>query len=278
MILVWGSLSDPPIAGVLDALDGRGAEKFHIDESALASLRYDITFGATPAGWIAPAGRRISIETIRGMYLRPGEPSSGAARIASTTLLALATSLSAVVVNRPSAGRSNSSKPYQLGLISQAGFKVPDTLVTTDPAAARAFLRQHGRLVYKSLSGIRSVVATLDESNHARLDDVRTGPVQLQAYVPGFDVRVHVVGDRWFACSVRSAAIDYRYAAAAGTTAELSAFGLPKRIGNRLVALARPPDPHEGVLHRLFRRADRDFRGCQFRHRRLRGERLTLVP
>ena len=34
-------------------------------------------------------------------------------------------------------------------------------------------------------------------------------------------------------------AVDYRYAAAAGTTAELSGFDLPKRIGKRLAALVR---------------------------------------
>ena len=144
-----------------------------------------------------------------------------------------------MVVNRPAAGRSNASKPYQLGLIAQAGFQVPDTLVTTDPAAARAFLREHGRLVYKSLSGIRSIVATLDARDEARLDNVRTGPVQLQAYVAGLDVRVHIVGEQWFACSVRSTAADYRYAGAAGTTAELSAFELPEHVGRQLVALVQ---------------------------------------
>jgi glutathione synthase/RimK-type ligase-like ATP-grasp enzyme len=154
-------------------------------------------------------------------------------------LLAFTSSMPGVVVNRPAAGRSNASKPYQLGLIADAGFRVPDTLITTDPIAARAFLRQHGRLIYKSLSGIRSIVATLDASDDARLDNVSTGPVQLQAYVNGLDVRVHVVAERWFACSVRSEAADYRYAGAAGTTAELSEFELPEHVGRRLVALVR---------------------------------------
>jgi glutathione synthase/RimK-type ligase-like ATP-grasp enzyme len=237
MILVWGSRTDPPVARVLDALDTRGAEVCHIDESALATMRYDIVFGASPGGWIESGGRRIAIDDFRGVYLRPGEPAAGAARSAAMALLALASSLPGVVVNRPAAGRSNASKPYQLGLIAQAGFQVPDTLVTTDPVAARAFLRQYGRLVYKSLSGIRSIVATLDASDEARLDNVRTGPVQLQAYVAGLDVRVHVVGEHWFACSVRSVAADYRYASAAGTAAELSAFELPEHVGRQLVAL-----------------------------------------
>lgn len=239
MILVWGSQTDPPVARVLDALAGRDADICHIDESALATIRYDLVFATRTSGWIESGGRRFAIEDIGGAYIRPGEPPSGAAHRAAVALLALASSLRGVVVNRPAAGRSNASKPYQLGLIAKAGFQVPDTLVTTDPVAGRAFLREHGRLVYKSISGIRSIVATLDRSDDARLDDVRTGPVQLQKYVEGLDVRVHVVGKQWFACSVQSAAADYRYAQATGTTAELSAFELPEDVGRLLVALVR---------------------------------------
>lgn len=238
MILVWGSRSDTPVARVLEALEARGADIYYIAESTLTTLRYDIVFGSSsPSGWIESEGRRIAVDDFRGIYLRPGEPVAGVARSAAMVLLALASSLRCVVVNRPAAGRSNASKPYQLGLIAQAGFQVPDTLVTTDPAAGRAFLREHGRLVYKSLSGIRSIVATLDASDEARLDSVRTGPVQLQAYVHGLDVRVHIVGEHWFACSVESVAADYRYAGAAGTTAELAAFELPEHVGRQLVAL-----------------------------------------
>lgn len=238
MILVWGSRTDTPVARVLEALEARGADIYYVAESDLTTLRYDIVFGSSSSsGWIESGGRRIAVDDFRGIYLRPGEPVAGVARRAAMVLLALASSLRSVVVNRPAAGRSNASKPYQLGLIAQAGFQVPDTLVTTDPAAARAFLREHRRLVYKSLSGIRSIVATLDASDEARLDNVRTGPVQLQAYVDGLDLRVHVVGERWFACSVRSSAADYRYAGAAGTTADLSAFELPEHVGRQLVAL-----------------------------------------
>jgi glutathione synthase/RimK-type ligase-like ATP-grasp enzyme len=242
MILVWGLRSDSPVGRVLDALEMRGADVLHIDESSLALLRYDLVFESRLSGWIESGGRRIEIDDVSGMFLRPGESAAGSARIAAMTLLALASNLRGMVVNRPAAGRSNSSKPYQLGLITRAGLQVPDTLVTTDPAVARAFLNRHHRLVYKSLSGIRSIVATLDAKDEARLDDVRSGPVQLQAYVNGLDVRVHVVGEYWFACSVKSSAADYRYAGTSGATAELSAFELPEPLGRQLVALARQMD------------------------------------
>jgi glutathione synthase/RimK-type ligase-like ATP-grasp enzyme len=239
MILVWGSTTDPPVTRVLDALASRGAEVCPVDEAALAGMRYDLVVSPAPAGWIDVAGRRTPVETLRGAYVRPGESPPGPARAAATALLALVSILPGVVVNRPAAGRSNASKPYQLQLIAQAGFEVPVTLVTTDPAAARAFLHRHGRLAYKSLSGIRSIVATLDARDEARLDDVRSGPVQLQRYVEGLDVRVHVVGTRVFACSVRSPAVDYRYAGVAGAAVEISEVELPDRVEKQLVALVR---------------------------------------
>jgi len=236
MILVWGPQTDAPIERVLEALEMRGADVFHIDESDLESLRYDIVFGADCRGWIESRGRQVAIENFRGIYIRPGKPLSGAARKASMVLLAMVSQAQAVLINHPAAGGSNSSKPYQLGLIAQAGFAVPETLVTTDPVAARDFLREHGRIIYKSVSGIRSIVASLEMKDEARLEDVRSGPVQLQEYVAGLDVRVHVVGTRWFACSVRSSSTDYRHA---DTMPELCEFDLPENIGERIRALVQ---------------------------------------
>ncbi len=47
--------------------------------------------------------------------------------------------------------RSNASKPYQCRLIEAHGFKVPETLITTDASAARWFRDQHREVVYKSI-------------------------------------------------------------------------------------------------------------------------------
>ena len=236
MILVWGPRTDTPIERVLEVLETRATEIFYVDDSDLASLRYDLVFDSDCSGWLELRGRRVGIEELRGVYIRPGKSVSGPAQKASMVLLELVSQLRAVVINHPAAGNSNTSKPYQLGLIAQAGFKVPDTLVTTDPVAARAFLREHGRLIYKSVSGIRSIVATLEAKDKARLEDVRSGPVQLQQYVAGLDLRVHIVGTKWFACSVRSSAPDYRHA---GAAPELAEFELPEAVGKQLMALVQ---------------------------------------
>ena len=63
---------------------------------------------------------------------------------------------------------SNNSKPYQALLIQALGFAVPETLVTTDPDAVLAFWQRHGTVVYKSNSGIRSIVSRLTDAAHSR--------------------------------------------------------------------------------------------------------------
>jgi glutathione synthase/RimK-type ligase-like ATP-grasp enzyme len=239
VIVVWGADDDTPVPCVAAALAEAGADVVRLTDGDLATMAYDVTLAGTPSGWFEVGGRRVDLGGVRGAYLRPGRPAEGRATEASAALLAAFAALPATVVNRPSAGRSNWSKPFQLGLLAKAGFAVPETLVTTDPAAARAFLAAHGRVVYKSVSGVRSVVAALGPGDAARLDGVRTGPVQLQRWVGGLDVRVHVVGGAWFATAVESDAVDYRYAARDGADVTLAPYDLPDDVGRRVADTAR---------------------------------------
>lgn len=238
MIVVWGALDDPPVRDVLDALHARDADVLHLDDPRVRALDFDVTLGPSPGGWIAVDGRRVPLEAISAIYLRPEPQRAAGASPGTACLLAAASLLHAVVVNRPAAGRSNLTKPFQLAAIGNAGLAVPPTLVTTDPAAARQFLEQHRRVVYKSISGIRSIVATLDVEDVGRLSGVRTGPVQLQRWIEGVDVRVHVVGERWFATAIESAAADYRYAGVTGDEVAVVATDIEGDLGEQLVRLA----------------------------------------
>lgn len=239
MILIWGPSDDPPVERMVAILRGRGIDVMHVDENALAALRYDITLGTMPTGWMATSDRKARVEELTGIYVRPGECSQGPATKASMMLLGIASCVRGAVVNRPSVGRSNWSKPFQLQMIAGAGFTVPDTLVTTDPEAARAFLAEHQRVVYKSISGVRSIVATLGSADAARLSGVATGPVQFQRWIDGGDVRVHVVGDRWFATAIDAAADDYRYASRHGADVAMAPLEIPIELGTRLVGLTQ---------------------------------------
>ena len=142
------------------------------------------------------------------------------------------------VVNRSVPQASNASKPYQAQLIRRQGLRVPDTLVTNDPDAVRRFRSQHGRVIFKSLSGVRSVVHELTDADVARLDAIRWCPVQFQVFIPGADVRVHCVGREVFAARIDSGATDYRYAATqVGEPASLVDFELDTDIAERCVQL-----------------------------------------
>lgn len=236
MILVWGSDEDPPIADVTDELRARNADVVRIDNRLLATTDFDVTLVPEPEGWIEVQGRRFALDSISGIYLRPQPVRDQRLQPASSTLLAIASLLDTKVVNRPTAGRSNLSKPLQLAQIEQAGLAVPPTLVTTDPEAARRFLAEHGRIVYKSISGIRSIVSSLDGSNAARLENVATGPVQLQRWIDGIDLRVHVVGQRCFATAIEAQATDYRYGAT-GSDIKMMSTDVDDELARRLIEL-----------------------------------------
>ena len=98
-----------------------------------------------------------------------------------------------VIINRGAPSASNSSKPYQCQLIRQHGFLIPETLITSVPERVLEFQRQHGRVIYKSLSGTRSIVKMLESKDIERLERIDRCPTQFQAYVKGTNIRVHVV-------------------------------------------------------------------------------------
>ena len=116
-----------------------------------------------------------------------------------------------VVVNRPSSGRSNGSKPYQMGLLASAGFMVPRWIVTNDAEAVHEFAAGcPNGVIYKSCSGLRSQVRRLNSDILQRLQK-GTSPVVMQEYIPGTDVRIHTVKQAVFPTEVLSTGVDYRF-------------------------------------------------------------------
>jgi len=143
------------------------------------------------------------------------------------------------VVNRVAPMGSNFSKPYQAQLIKRYGFEVPETLITNDPELVRAFRARHGRVIYKSISGVRSIVQTLTDDDMTRIDNIRWCPTQFQAFVEGTNVRVHTVGDKVFATAIKTDATDYRYAQRqSGDHAELRPVDLSDDLAEMCVKLA----------------------------------------
>jgi glutathione synthase/RimK-type ligase-like ATP-grasp enzyme len=268
VILLCGIPSETALVLVREQLERLAARVivFNQREFDACELEYEIA-GGNLSGTLRLDARRFALEDFDGVYTRVmdeqrlpelrGEPERSPARQRARRFhRALAEWIEiapARVVNRARPQGSNASKPYQAQLIRAQGFAIPETLVTNDPELVREFVTQHGRVVYKSASGMRSIVQLVGPDDLERLDRIRWCPVQFQAYVEGTDVRAHVVADEVFATAVRSSAVDYRYALRQRLdAAELEAVELSDELAERCVALAAALElPFAGIDLRL---------------------------
>lgn len=256
MILFYGYPDDRPLEMAVETAVALGAEHAVVDQRQAAE--HDLVLemaGGAVGGALTVAGATIPLGDVTSVYARPlttpvpaGPRDKERAQAFDQGFLDWTDVADCLVVSRPSAMQSNASKPYQAQEIAASGLEVPETLVTSDPDEVRAFWQRHGDVVFKSTSGIRSIVRRLDVASSAGLARVRDLPTQFQKLVEGVDVRAHVVGDRVFAAEIRSGAVDYRYARSDGLDAELAAIDLPDDVVARCVEVAaRLALPFAGV-------------------------------
>lgn len=146
-------------------------------------------------------------------------------------------------MNPPAADDAGQRKIRQLQVARRVGLSVPETLVTNDPDAARAFVEprlEDGviRKAFRNLAEAPRATAMVTRADLARIDAVRYAPVTFQSFVPAeVDLRVLVVEQEVFACSIRSEP-EYRtdYRGGIGS-AEMAAYDLPDDVAERLLDL-----------------------------------------
>lgn len=255
MILVCGGLADTVTEIVCARLEASGYP-YRLLDLAFYPAGYEVNWewrGPTLAGRIATSDWTLDLEDLSGVFVRylgpegrsaphgtPPEHRSVMEFETDSGLMALFEDMPCVVVNRIAGGMSNNSKPYQALLVRQAGLLSPPTVVTNDPDVARAFIDElDGNVIYKSLSGIRSIVRQMRPETMDRLPFLRHGPAQFQAYIEGTNVRVHTVGDAVFATRVFTDAVDYRYARREGATVEMEPAVLPEEVSAACLRMAR---------------------------------------
>lgn len=255
MVLLCGIQSEAPLARVAEELGRLGVPfvMFNQRRFATTGLQFEVRSGRI-SGLLRQEGRTCRLEDFRGVFLRlmddtklpelEKEPSDSHqrhyCRALHESLMYWVEMTPARIINRVGAMGSNSSKPYQAQLIREHGFAIPETLITNDPDLVREFVSTHGRVVYKSISGLRSIVQDFSGSDLERLHLIRWCPVQFQAFIDGTNIRVHVVGEEVFATQIRSGATDYRYAhlqVEAG--AQLQSVELPEELVQGCVRLAK---------------------------------------
>ena len=204
MIILCGIPSETPLAMIRQQLEKICAPYVVFNQRLYENT--EMSFEITPAGQVIGIleleNRTYRLEDISGVYLRlmddrllpelndepPHSQKRRFCRSLHDTLIRWSEITPARVINRYSAMSSNFSKPYQAQLILAHGFSIPETLITNDPDLVHTFLSKHGRIVFKSISGIRSIVQTLEDKDLKRLDLIRCCPTQFQEFVEGIDI------------------------------------------------------------------------------------------
>ena len=264
MILLCGIPSETPIALVRQRLENRGAPHVMFSQRQFQQMQmcFEVADGEV-SGMLAIEGRSYPLEHFTGVYTRlmddqnlpelraepPGSPLRRHARQLHDTMMRWCEVAPIRVVNRVGPMGSNFSKPYQAQTIVKFGFRTPETLITNAPDLVRDFQKRHGKLIFKSMSGVRSIVQTMNDADLARLDRIRWCPVQFQQYVEGRNVRVHTIAGSVFATGITTGATDYRYATKqVGDAAELEPIELPEELAAQCLRLADALDlPFAGI-------------------------------
>jgi hypothetical protein len=257
MILFAGIPSEPPMALAIESARRMGVAHvvFNQRHAAFVDMTFDQDEGGV-RGRIAIDGTTWPLEEFSGIYARLVEASvlpehtKRAGVLPDPFAVARAAFLFELfgdwleiapgrIVNVQSAMASNVSKPFQSQLIQRAGFLVPPTLVTNVAADVREFHRRHSRIIFKSVSSVRSIVREWSPADGGALDRVASLPTQFQAFIPGENVRVHVAGEEVFATRITSDSVDYRYAEEDGHTTQMQPTTLPPHVMQRCRDLAR---------------------------------------
>jgi glutathione synthase/RimK-type ligase-like ATP-grasp enzyme len=260
MILVVSYREEEHTAGVIQRLERQGREVLLIDLAdfpARSGLKLSWPADDNSSYVVEGPGGPTDLARARVGWWRRVRPFSVDAAVVSPSMRAFAESetsqavggmldaLPCVWVNDRCADEAAHRKPYQWEVARGVGLRLPRTLVTTRPEAAREFIKEVGvgRVVFKAfLASIEAWRETrlVEQGDVEKLDLVRYAPVIFQEYVEGVDLRITVVGDRVFAAEIDARKTSYPFdmRMVIGET-DLRAVKLPPKVHRALLKLQR---------------------------------------
>lgn len=264
VLCVRGGAEELP--AVAAALRGRGMEPIVLDASAFptavpVTLAYD---RAGVAGHWSELGELRNVSAVWqaavvGTELPEMVPGVRETCVAASerAVIGLLDSLPAFQLDPRWNQLRADSKPDQLRLAQQLGLEIPETIITNDPDAVRAFARRAGPVVAKMLvppaasgplrDGEAEVMFTtaMTDDDLAQLDGLDLCPMIFQQRIDtARDVRVTLVGKRLFAAAIDASARrggdpDWRRHSYAHDRAPAwQPCELPRTLADRLVQLA----------------------------------------
>jgi ATP-grasp ribosomal peptide maturase len=223
-VVVLTQLDDVTADHVIADLHGRDVPVVRLDPGEPGAA----TFSAYAGGgrfWHGPLttqSRSLKVENARAVYYRRPSPYTAPEGLdAQQRIFAVAQArhgLGGVLaalpdclyVNHPHANWGAEYKPRQIDVAVRAGLDVPPTLITNDPASARAFAKESGPVVYKPLRSteyrqdgdLRTIWVRQVEPEEIG-DGVAACPHLFQQVVPKVaDIRLTAVGRELFASRI----------------------------------------------------------------------------
>ena len=213
-MLIVGAPDDAHAAAVATGLAARGVRAEHLDFAdfpAAAQLSWD---PLARRGLLERAsGPAIVLGSLRSVYWRTANRTRAAAGLrrdlhafaedeSRRALECMLRALPCPVINPPAAVTAHRLKPLQSAQIAALGVPTPATRITSSPAEVRRFFAEHPQGVVVKPIGGGAYVRKLLPADLEREHGIRACPMQYQAYIPGEDLRVYVIGDRVFAARV----------------------------------------------------------------------------
>jgi ATP-grasp ribosomal peptide maturase len=214
-VAVFTGELDVTADAVIVELDRRAVPVFRCDPADFpASATLSARFSGSWTGHLRTARRTLDLADVACAWWRRPTPITVPADtphadwVRAEAVAGLRGLLAALPwLNHPDDIRAAEHKPVQLATAASAGLTVPDTLLTNDPAEARAFAEAHAPIIYKPIaSGLlndqRIIYAT--RVDPAAIDDgVAVTAHLFQQQVPkAYELRVTAVDGRLFTARI----------------------------------------------------------------------------
>lgn len=184
--------------------------------SVIAEGDWQINLPIDGSSWLKDATNIYELEPSASYYCRLINLASVQSEIALAhrwqglifALTAYLEQIPGKVINRPNCRGDNNSKPLHELALQYYGLNVAPSITSSDPVKLTKFVEQQKAIV-KPISGIRadSRLVSVEELENFHS---KQGPIHLQQFIKGDDVRVHVVGDCYQAELIQCPTVDYR--------------------------------------------------------------------
>jgi glutathione synthase/RimK-type ligase-like ATP-grasp enzyme len=260
MIIIISEPADVHAQAVIKELETLGVKDVRIlnfqDFPTKMSLAMKIT-NYSDSEFIVnfPDGRAVSMDEVISVWWRrpqafgiPQKMAPAARQFAmtetATAFQGMWQSTATLWVNDILRDAAASHKPWQLELAKQLGLRVPDTLMTNDPVAAKTFWQKYpGSVVYKCFvetyhSWRETRILKPEEEKLA--GNIRLAPVIFQEYIPAaVDLRITAIGPKLMAAEAHSQQGEYKIDVRLNNDIPYKPHQLPDDVERKLLKMMR---------------------------------------